>query len=119
MSTPVKHLNKSVNGIISVVVSLIHDAQEIAILNGTETLDLNTLNEAYTNRLTMLHRYIPLPSKPIPRKKKAESPLPAVESEANTSLNEKIFDLVGMAKEQNRDIVSFLQAKIKIEVITI
>ena len=107
------------NGIISVVVSLIHDAQEIAILNGTETLDLNTLNEAYTNRLTMLHRYISLPSKPIPKKKKSESTVPAVEVEEKPVLNEKIFDLVSMAKEQNRDIVSFLQAKIKIEVITI
>ena len=106
-------------GIISIVVSLIHDAQEIAILNGTETLNLDTLNEAYTKRLTMLHRYISLPSKPIPRKKKSEPPVPTVEVEEKAVLNEKISDIVSMAKEQNRDIVSFLQAKIKIEVITI
>ena len=106
-------------GIISIVVSLIHDAQEIAILNGTETLNLNTLNEAYTNRLTMLHSYISLPSKPIPKKKKSESTVPAVEAEEKPVLNEKISDIVSMAKEQNRDIVSFLQKKIQIEVITI
>lgn len=34
-------------GIISIVVSLVHDAQEIAILNGTEELNLEMLNEAY------------------------------------------------------------------------
>lgn len=34
-------------GIISVVVSLIHDAQEIAILSGTEILNIESLNEAY------------------------------------------------------------------------
>ena len=107
------------NGIISVVVSLIHDAQEIAILNGTETLDLNTLNEAYTNRLTMLHRYISLPSKPIPKKKKSESTVPAVEAEEKPVLNEKIYNLVCTAKEQNSDIVSLLQKKIIVEVITI
>ena len=107
------------NGIISVVVSLIHDAQEIAILNGSETLNLNTLNEAYTNRLTMLHSYISLPSKPVPRKKKSEPPVPTVGVEEKVVLNEKISDIVSMAKEQNCDIVSFLQKKIQIEVITI
>lgn len=34
-------------GITSVVVALIHDAQEIAILNGKEILNLESLNEAY------------------------------------------------------------------------
>ena len=33
-------------GIISVVISLIHDAQEIAILSGKEMLNIETLNEA-------------------------------------------------------------------------
>jgi hypothetical protein len=106
-------------GIISIVVSLIHDAQELAILNGTETLNLDILNEAYTKRLTMLHRYISLPSKPIPRKKKSEPPVPTVEVEEKAVLNEKISDIVSMAKEQNSDIVSLLQKKFIVEVITI
>ena len=107
-------------GIISIVVSLIHDAQEIAILNATETLDLDTMNEAYEKRLTMLHRYISLPSKPIiPRKKKSEPPVPTVEVEEKAVLNEKISDIVSMAKEQNSDIVSLLQKNIIVEVITI
>ena len=107
-------------GIISIVVSLIHDAQEIAILNATEILDLDTMNEAYEKRLTMLHRYISLPSKPIiPRKKKSEPPIPTVEVEEKAVLNEKISDIVSMAKEQNSDIVSLLQKNIIVEVITI
>jgi hypothetical protein len=105
-------------GIISIVVSLLHDAQEIAILTGTETLDFDTLNEAYQKRLTMLHTFI-APSKPIPKKKKSESPCPAVEAKEKAVLNEKIFDLVSMAKEQNSDIVGLLQKKIVVEVITI
>ena len=105
-------------GIISVVVSLIHDAQEIAILTGTETLDFDTLNEAYKKRLSMLHAYISH-SKTAPKKKKSEPPCPAVEVEEKPVLNEKIFDLVIIAKEQNSNTVSFLQKKIKIEVITI
>ena len=67
----------------------------------------------------MLHRYISLPSKPIPIKKKAEPPISSVESEAKNSLNEKISDIVSMAKEQNSDIVSLLQKNIIVEVITI
>lgn len=45
-------------GIISVVISLLHDAQEIAILNGTERICPETLNLAYQKRLSMLHTYI-------------------------------------------------------------
>lgn len=40
-------------GVISILVSLIHDAQEIAILNGYEALDMITLNEAYQKRLAL------------------------------------------------------------------
>jgi hypothetical protein len=105
-------------GIVSVVVSLIHDAQEIAILNATETLNLDTLNEAYAKRLTMLHSYISR-SKPAPKKKKSEPPCPAAETKEKAVLNEKISDLVSTAKEQNFDIVSLLQKKIVVEVITI
>ena len=45
-------------GVVSVVVSLVHDAQEIAILTGKEVLDIETLNEAYKQRLSLLHNYI-------------------------------------------------------------
>lgn len=51
-------LYEHTSGNISVVVSLIHDAQEIAILNGKEILDLGSLNEAYQQRLSMLHGFI-------------------------------------------------------------
>lgn len=45
-------------GIISVVISLLHDTQEIAILNGVEKICPETLNLAYQKRLSMLHTYI-------------------------------------------------------------
>jgi hypothetical protein len=48
------------SGIISIVISLIHDAQEIAILNKKEILNIDTLNEAYQKRLNMLHDYLNL-----------------------------------------------------------
>lgn len=45
-------------GVLAVVVSLIHDAQEISILSGRETLDMVSLNEAYEQRMNMLHSHI-------------------------------------------------------------
>ncbi len=45
-------------GVLAVVVSLIHDAQEISILNGREILDMTSLNEAYVQRMNMLHSHI-------------------------------------------------------------
>lgn len=45
-------------GVVSVVVSLVHDAQEIAILDGTEELNIALLNKAYQKRLSLLHEYI-------------------------------------------------------------
>lgn len=46
------------NGIVSIVISLIHDAQEMAILKKREILNIETLNEAYQKRLNMLHGYL-------------------------------------------------------------
>lgn len=45
-------------GVISIVISLIYDAQEVAILNGTETINLETLREAYESRFGMMDRFI-------------------------------------------------------------
>lgn len=45
-------------GVISIVVSLLHDAQEQAILSGKECLDMEALQNAYTQRMGMLHSYI-------------------------------------------------------------
>ena len=51
-------LYEHTGGIPAVLSALIHDAQEIAILRGRETLGIETLTEAYSNRMQMLHGYI-------------------------------------------------------------
>ena len=67
-------LYEHTSGNISVVVSLIHDAQEVAILNGKEVLNLETLNEAYRRRLSMLHGFIqPVQKKQTSRTKRKVS----------------------------------------------
>lgn len=97
-------------GIISVVVSLVHDAQEIAILSRKETLNLETLNEAYQKRLSFLHGFI---EPAIAAKSYAATNMPkvpttevVVESTVNPHL---ILELATRAKDEQLDIVSLLQ----------
>lgn len=97
-------------GIISVVVSLVHDAQEIAILSGIETLNLETLNEAYQKRLSLLHGFIEpaLSAKSYAATKKPKAPATEVivESTENPHL---ILELATRAKNEQLDIVSLLR----------
>ena len=91
-------------GVTSVVVSLIHDAQEIAILTGYETLDIVMFNQAYSQRLQLLHDFIRpnVAVKPTRKKKKtvyAENPIDAY----------TISALVQKSKDENIDIVPLLQ----------
>lgn len=100
-------------GVVSVVVSLIHDAQEIGILSGKEVLNLDTLNQAYKQRLSLLHGYIqPTVShggNTSNRKKK--SPVACiVDNESVIPDNTfSIKELVAKAKAENLDIVSLLK----------
>ncbi|MCM1220071.1 MAG: TniB family NTP-binding protein [Lachnospiraceae bacterium] len=97
-------------GVTSVVVALIHDAQEIAILNGKELLNLESLNEAYQQRLSLLHGYIQ-PSIPqgkqTSRTKKKAPALPMANVTADSSVS--IAELVATAKSEGLDIVQLLK----------
>ena len=67
------------SGNASIAVSLIHDAQEIAILEGYERLDIVSLNKAFEQRLTMLHDYIAPEKKRYPSAKKEKPSMPEVQ----------------------------------------
>lgn len=93
-------------GNTSIVVSLIHDAQEIAILNGYEKLDSKSLQEAYDSRLAMLHRYLEPKEVRHPIKKKVYRPM--VEK-ASTNQENTISRISGNAKENGKSIVDLLR----------
>lgn len=99
-------------GVVSVVVSLIHDAQEIAILTGKEVLNLETLNEAYQKRLSLLHDYIQPSISHNQQTTKAKRKR-TVDSEKGVEIKKissaSISELVRRAKIENADIVSLLQ----------
>lgn len=108
-------------GLVSLVISLIHDAQEIAILNGTETLELNTLNEAYNKRTAMLHGFINEGCKTLPQtgkltKKKGRAVLEkSVTSTVNQWQGLTISEIVDQSKKSRYDVVEVLKQYITIE----
>lgn len=120
-STTIEWLYQHSAGVISIVVSLIHDAQEIAILNGREVLDIKSLDEAYNNRLSMLHDYI----KPAMRKKtignnkiKKQNIITTLPIEDNADIQtDLIQNITKECKKDGTDIVEILSQYITIEVI--
>ena len=107
----VKWLYDHSGGVISVVVSLIHDAQEIAILTGKEELSIETLTMAYKQRMTILHSYIkPSPMRKAQSVKQKEIVLqkPFVEDK-NGDFRLTITELAAQAKRDNYDMVSLLK----------
>ncbi len=99
-------------GIAALVVSLIRDAQEIAILNGTEELSLETLREAYNRRCSTMHYYIEttklqaLPTTTRISKKEPTIPVQVIEP-ADSDIS--IEYLAGVAKSAHTDIVPLLK----------
>lgn len=97
-------------GIISVVISLLHDTQEIAILNGKEKICMETLNMAYQKRLSMLHTYI----EPTIKKRKQTSTIKKQQtiyeiSEQVADIEITITKIVEKSKAECLDIVQELK----------
>ena len=108
-------------GITSVVVSLIHDAQEIAILNGSEKLDIDNLSEAYKKRLSLLHSYIE-PQKPLKsscrREEGTDIPKPKNVSEGLKTLN-LMQEILTESKSSQVDVIHLIKDRIQVEEIRI
>lgn len=105
-------------GITSIVVSLIHDAQELAILTGYETLDISMLNQAYEKRMQLLHDFIK-PAATVKnttaRRKKKSIEKAVISSEEDYS----IADLVQKSKAENLDIVELFREHFTVEEIAL
>ena len=102
-------LYEHTSGNISVVVSLIHDAQEIAILNGKEILNLESLNEAYQQRLSMLHGFIQPRQKCQTSKTKRKTAIAKADVDVEPDGEFTIAGLVFQAKSEGVDIVEMLK----------
>ena len=105
-------------GVTSIVVSLIHDAQEIAILTGYEILDISMLNQAYEKRMQLLHDYI-RPAATVKntatKRKKKSIEKAVISSEEDYSIS----DLVQKSKAENLDIVELFREHFTVEEVTL
>ena len=112
-------------GIISIVVTLIHDAQEISILNGSESINFKNLNEAYQTRVALLHNYISTsiisnsPTTISTKKKKTKHSIDKrietyMTGNIDVQKNLTIASAVKYAKEHNKNIFLELQKNFKI-----
>ena len=101
-------------GNISIVVFLIYNAQEIAILSGEEELNMKTLQEAYLKRMSFLHGYVrPRRSASTSKTKKSKLVL-----RKETVLSEDDFtiqEIVSKSKNTGEDIVELLKQYIRLE----
>ena len=99
-------------GVVSVVISLIHDAQEIAILTGKEELNLKTLKDAYQQRMNLLHDYI-APNTILGQTSKTKKKNPAAnilnERQCIEEKQYSIHEIVEQAKQQNIDVMLLLK----------
>lgn len=112
----IKWLYEHSAGVVSVVISLIHDAQEIAILTGKEVLNIETLNMAYKQRLAILHSYIHTAETKTkttkPRKKKTVAMCDGLHSDNNGI---SIIEMAQQAKANNTDIVALMRKYFAVE----
>jgi hypothetical protein len=99
------------NGVTSVVVSLVKDAQEIAILDGSETLSIASLNKAYKQRLALLHNHIEFKTnKHSPPKNIVTSIEPTTEIDADNYIS----NMIVQSKKNGEDLFSLLRKQISI-----
>jgi hypothetical protein len=109
----IRWLYEHSNGNVSSVVTLLHDAQEIGVMEGSEILNLETLNAAYKSRMKMLHSYIVPTRKPQTSSRKRSAAIPRGDRQLEDLIS--ISALIQQAKSEDRDIVSFLKPYITIE----
>ena len=105
-------------GVTSVVVSLVHDAQEIAILTRHEMLDIAMLNQAYEKRMQLLHDFIrpaAIVKNTTAKRKKKTIEKAVIPSEEDYS----IADLVQKSKAENLDIVEVFREHFIVEEIAL
>ncbi len=94
-------------GNVSIVSGIIHDAQEIAILEGSEKLNISAFETAYERRLYMLHEYIDTKKPELSKVKSKHFEIPPMYDKV-TKLP-SIFEISRKSKKLQIDVVAELK----------
>ena len=113
-------LHDHTGGIPAVLTAIIHDAQEIAIMRGREILGIETLTEAYTSRMQMLHGY--LKNRIIPKVTAYHETLKPIETDEMTDNTQplpnsykSIVDMAREAKNKQIDLIELMRDQFSVE----
>lgn len=113
-------------GNLSILVAIFHDAQETAILEGRDILDMQALEIAYQTRMSMLHDYLePYADKKkqcsTKRKRKAASAMGAEQKDTRDEAAGEytLEELVKKTKAEGRDIVEVLKEYLPVEEVAV
>lgn len=112
----IRWLYEHSNGALALVVTIFHDCQEIAILNGKETIDTELLNQAYQQRMNMIQGFVQPSITKRPQTSKVRKSISALEQVSccsNDNIN--LYELSVTAKNTNTDVVELLSEYISIE----
>ena len=106
-------------GITAVVIGLIHDAQEMSILDCSECLGVQSLTKAYNERLRMLHKFISEQQKSIYTPKHIDNNLPSIQNDLLSIDEVLIKTTIDKAKNKSIDVIKYLQEFLTVEEIPI
>ena len=106
----IKWLYDHSSGNVSIVIALLHDAQEIGILSGHKSLSIDLFEISYKQRMSVLHDYINISDK---QKLKlcSKKDKQIIERDSTKEINDnlKISDIVQESKQNNINIVLMLK----------
>ena len=106
----IKWLYDHSSGNVSIVIALLHDAQEIGILSGHKSLSIDLFEIAYKQRMSVLHDYINISDKQKSKLcSKKDKQIIKRDSTKEINDNLKISDIVQESKQKNINIVLLLK----------
>lgn len=101
-------------GNVAAVVSILQAAQEIAILDGTETVTIETLNKAYSQRLGLLHSHIDLARVKMTAKRESAPKLPTATELVPSFEKGLLAQIVAEAKRKELSALDLMKQRITI-----
>lgn len=125
-TTNITELNKDIidwlyyytDGIVAILIQLVHDSQEFCIINNIESLTINILDKVYSERFSFIkphinNEYIINFNKNKTRKKE-------IENTNDTKYKDNILEiLLQESKNKNKDMIALLKTVCKVEEIKI
>ena len=124
-TTNITELNKDIidwlyyytDGIVAILIQLVHDSQEFCIINNIESLTINILDKVYSERFSFVKPHINNEFINFNKNKKRKK---EIENTNDTKYKDNILEiLLQESKNKNKDMIALLKTVCKVEEIKI